>query len=114
VEIRKDLLLELCFTNKLFLQCFLQFISDTSLLLGDKIKHYLNRSIRESLINFLNYEYKKQNTLQIKLGFTKKALAEKIGVQRTSLSRELQKMKNEGLVQFDAESITILDQSILD
>ena len=39
---------------------------------------------------------------------TKKVLADKIGVQRTSLSRELSKMKNDGLIDFDSESITIL------
>jgi DNA-binding transcriptional regulator LsrR (DeoR family) len=39
---------------------------------------------------------------------TKKALADKIGVQRTSLSRELSKMKKDGLIECDSESITIL------
>lgn len=57
---------------------------------------------------YLNYERKKQNSNIIKLGITKKALAEKIGVQRTSLSRELAKMRDEGLIKFDAESIEIL------
>ena len=57
---------------------------------------------------YLDYERKKQNSNIIKLGITKKALAEKIGVQRTSLSRELAKMRNEGLIKFDAVSIKIL------
>ena len=35
-------------------------------------------------------------------------LAEKIGVQRTSLSRELAKMREDGLVVFDEKSITLL------
>lgn len=113
LEINRDSLLELCFNNRSFLKSYLEFISDHALLLGDKIKHYVNRSIRESVTSFLKYESKKQNTVQIKLSSTKKALAEKIGVQRTSLSRELQKMKNEGLIIFDAEYITILDTNII-
>ncbi|MEA4939555.1 MAG: helix-turn-helix domain-containing protein, partial [Christensenella sp.] len=44
----------------------------------------------------------------IKLEITKKALAERIGVQRTSLSRELTKMRDEGLIDFDSESIKVL------
>ncbi|NLZ83309.1 MAG: winged helix-turn-helix domain-containing protein, partial [Clostridiales bacterium] len=44
----------------------------------------------------------------IKLNMTKKALAERIGVQRTSLSRELAKMRAEGLILFDKDAITIL------
>ena len=39
---------------------------------------------------------------------TKKALAERIGVQRTSLSRELAKMRADGLIKYDAESIEIM------
>ncbi|NCB43156.1 MAG: hypothetical protein EOM59_11120 [Clostridia bacterium] len=44
----------------------------------------------------------------IRLEITKKALAEKIGVQRTSLSRELAKMRDEGQINFGAKSIEIL------
>lgn len=114
LEIKKDLLIELCFNNRDFLKSYLEFISDHALLLGDKIKHYVNRSIRESITSFLKYETNKQNKAQIQLGSTKKALAEKMGIQRTSLSRELQKMKHEGLISFDATSITILDKSIIE
>ena len=48
-----------------------------------------------------------------KSGLTKKELADRIGVQRTSLSRELQKMKNEGLLEYDKSSISVLNQKIL-
>ncbi|MFA5527117.1 MAG: Crp/Fnr family transcriptional regulator [Peptostreptococcales bacterium] len=113
LEINKELLIDLCCNNKSFLLSYLQFISDNTLVLSDKIKYYVNRTIREGLINFLKYENAKQETLRIKLHITKKALAEKIGVQRTSLSRELQKMKKEGLIDFDASSITILNEAIL-
>jgi DNA-binding transcriptional regulator LsrR (DeoR family) len=59
-------------------------------------------------MNLLEYESKRQNTNYIKLNMTKKALAEKIGVQRTSLSRELAKMRKDGLIVFDRTSITLL------
>ena len=59
-------------------------------------------------MNYLNYESKKQNSNCIKLNITKKAIAEKIGVQRTSLSRELAKMRKDGLIQFDSDMITLL------
>jgi len=113
LEIKKDILLDFCFSNKEFLCTFLQLISDNTLLLGDKIKHYANRSIRDCICAYLRQEYQLQNTLKIALNTTKKALAERIGVQRTSLSRELQKMKQEGIIEYDSVSITILDQKIL-
>jgi CRP-like cAMP-binding protein len=59
-------------------------------------------------MSYIDYERKKQNGNIIRLGITKKALAEKIGVQRTSLSRELAKMRATGLIRFDADSIELL------
>jgi len=44
---------------------------------------------------------------------TKKALAERMGVQRTSLSREFARMKQEKLLSFDGDTITVLNPSIL-
>ena len=108
LEINKDRLFQLFSDNHEFLKSYLEFVSDHAVILGDRIKHYVNKTIRESIMCYLDYERKKQNSNIIKLGITKKALAEKIGVQRTSLSRELAKMRNEGLIKFDAESIKIL------
>ena len=107
--IQKELLFDLCSNNTAFLRLYLEYISDHTLLLGDKIKHYINRTIRESIIAYLKNEYKLQHSAIILLSSSKKALAERIGVQRTSLSRELQKMKNEGLIEYDGTSITLLD-----
>ena len=113
LEIQKDHLFDLCSNNKELLKVFLELISDHALLLGDKIKHYVNRSIRESIVAFLKYEYKIQASPTIRLNSIKKELADRIGVQRTSLSRELQKMRNECLISYDTASITILNLSIL-
>lgn len=113
LSIAKNLVFDFCATNKDFLKVYLEYISDHSLLLGDKLKHYVNRSIRKSIIAYLKSEYKVQKSQTLQLRLTKKELADRIGVQRTSLSRELQKMKNEGLVEYDKSSISILVQSTL-
>lgn len=108
LEISKEQLLEL-FANSLdFLKNYLIYISDHSVILGDRIKHYVNRTIRECIMSYLDYESKRQESSTIKLEITKKALAERIGVQRTSLSRELAKMRDERLIEFDSDKIEIL------
>ncbi len=108
LEIDREALFELFCNNAIFLRTYLELTSDRAFILGDKIKHYINKTIRESIMNYLNYESKKQNSNHIKLNITKKALAERIGVQRTSLSRELAKMRAEGLIEFDSVSIKLL------
>ena len=109
LEIDRETLFELFCNNPIFLRTYLELTSDRAFILGDKIKHYINKTIRESIMSYLNYESKKQNSNHIKLNTTKKALAEKIGVQRTSLSRELAKMREDGLILFDSDSITLLN-----
>jgi CRP-like cAMP-binding protein len=107
LAIEKDRLFRIFSDNHTFLRSYLEFVSDHTTILGDRIKHYVQKSIRESVMSYLDYELHKQNSNPIKLPITKKALAEKIGVQRTSLSRELQKMQRDGLIRFERDSIKI-------
>lgn len=108
LEVSKERLFQLFSDNHEFLKSYLQFAADRTIILGDRIKHYVNKTIRESVLSYLDYEQKSQNTNHIKLPITKKALAERIGVQRTSLSRELAKMEKDELIIVDKSVITLL------
>ncbi|HSH36268.1 helix-turn-helix domain-containing protein [Schnuerera sp.] len=44
---------------------------------------------------------------------SKKELAERLGIQRPSLFRELRKMKEEKLIDYNHKSIVILDTKII-
>jgi len=113
LHINKKLVLELCQNNQDFLIRFLTCISDKTAILTSKIKSISMKTIRESIVEFLKYEYYAQNNPKIKINMTKKELAEKLGVQRTSLSRELGKMKKDGLVLYDQKTITICDLKMI-
>ena len=78
------------------------------MILGNRIKFYSKKTIRESLLNYLETERRRQKSNKILLNITKKELAEKLGFQRTSLSRELAKMKKDGIIEFDKNSISLL------
>ncbi len=109
IHLKKDLVLSLCQSNTTFLSKFLYSISDKTLILTDKIKTLSLKSIRQCIIDFLMYESYVQKSNIIKLEVTKKDLAAKFGVQRSSLSRELNKMRKDGLIEYDAYSITIIE-----
>lgn len=72
LEINKARLFQLLSDNQEFLRSYLEYVSDHTVILGDRIKYYVNRTIRESIISYLNYERKKQNSATIKLSMTKK------------------------------------------
>lgn len=114
MHIKKDLLLKLCGEDQQFLLAFLQCVSDKTYFLTNKIKTLSHQSIRSSVMNFLKEQYRIQKNPRITLPMTKKDLAEFLGIQRTSLSRELSKMKKEGLIDYDPTTITLSNLSLLD
>ena len=113
LSIDRNLLFELLSQFPPFLRLYLQFSSDRASMLGEQIRHYVNKTIRMCIINFIKQEYEQQKINPIHLNLSKKKLAEKIGVQRTSISRELAKMRQEGLINYDKNSLTIINDHIL-
>lgn len=107
LEVKKQVVLDLCRHNPGFLEAYLMLISNYTFLLGEKIKQDVRRPLRDKIISYLEVERKRQQSSSVQLPMSKKALAERLGVQRTSLSRELQKMKQEGLLVYDAHSVTL-------
>lgn len=110
LEIKREVLFSLFCKYPVVLRAYLELISDNAYILGNKIRHYIKKTIRESILSYLKYESKIQNSNRITLTLSKKSLAERMGVQRTSLSRELAKMRADGLIKFDKDTIILLKE----
>lgn len=109
LHIQKEAVLYLCQHDVGFLTEFLQLISKKAITLTGKIKQVTLKTIRQKICEFLLDAYHKQRKLTIHLKMSKKEWADRIGVQRPSLSRELMKMKEEGLIDYDRHCIDIKD-----
>ena len=107
LHLSKGVILEHCKNNQAFMINMLRFISDRSLILTDKINTIALKTLRQKILDYLEWESVKQNSNIIRLSMTKKELAESLGIQRTSFSRELNKMRKEGLLDFDSKIIII-------
>lgn len=108
IKISRDELVHLLSENIDFMVEYLAYISDNASHISGKLKDNMGRSIRKKLIAYINYERKIQHSDTIELKKSKKAMAESFGIQRTSLSRELKKMKDEGLIEFNNKFIRVL------
>jgi len=105
--IKKENLIN-CLTNcHKFMENFLELLSNKLLILNKKVKMLSLESIRKKIENFLMEEYKKQGSNIIKVSLSRKEMAEHMGIQRPSLSRELIKMREEGIIEFDKKVIII-------
>lgn len=107
LHISKGLILKFCQTDQNFLYEFIRSISNRTIILTSRFKSVTMKTIRQLIVDFLIQESEIQGTNKVKLYMTKKEWAQKLGVQRPSLSRELIRMKEEGLIDFDRESIEI-------
>lgn len=105
----KDNLLEIIKKHPLFLENYLLLLSTKLLFLNDKFKLLSLNTIRGKISHVLIKLSKEQNSLKIKLPFSKEKMALHICTRRPSLSRELSKMKSEGIIDYNKSIITILD-----
>jgi len=103
----RELILALCRKDTQFMTGLLREISDKTIILTEKINAISRKTIRQYILDFLCQESRSQGSNVIKLGTSKKELAERFGIPRSSLGRELYKMRKEGLVEYDAWTITL-------
>lgn len=112
--IKSDDIISLCAQHPLVLKNFVENLSNRILMLNKKIRILSFETLRQKISLYLLEEYKKQKGLTLKLAHSKKNLAEHLGVQRPSLSRELIKMRDEGLIKFNKDTVEILDLNTLE
>jgi len=70
-------------------------------------------TMREKIIRFLSYMYGKTGASTFEIPFDREGLARYLSVDRSALSRELSRMKNEGLIEYYKSSFRIIDKSLL-
>jgi len=107
--ISKDDIIKMCISDKIILKNFMEILSNKILTLDKKLENISYQTLRQKIGSMILDEYKKQKNLKIKTPYSRKEMAEQLGVPRPSLSRELLNMKSEGLIDFDRNYITILD-----
>ena len=83
-------------------------ISEKNRKLVQKIGHMSKRSIRTKLISYLSDEAKRQNSSSFTIPFNRQQLADFLSVDRSAMSNELCKMRDEGLLTFDRNKFRLL------
>lgn len=83
-------------------------ISEKNRQLVQKLGHMSRRTTREKLISYLSDEAKKQNSGTIVIPFNRQQLADFLSVDRSAMSNELSKMKDDGLLIFEKNKFTLL------
>ncbi len=83
-------------------------ISDKNRKLVQKLGHISKRSTREKLISYLSEEAKRQKSANFVIPFNRQQLADYLFVDRSAMSNELCKMRDEGLIEFKKNYFNLL------
>jgi CRP-like cAMP-binding protein len=107
LHLDQSVIMPLCQKSEKFLRFFIESLSNNTTILGEKLTTLGSRSLRENILHLLDTLSMKQGSLKVTLPFSRQELADQLGVQRPSLSRELGKMKKEGLIDFEKNQVTL-------
>ncbi len=88
----------------------LELMSNKIIMLNKKLNYSLMKTIREKIVNYLVESYGINNKKSFLVPYNREELANYFSVDRSSLSRELAKMKEEGLIDFNKNKFTLSDK----
>jgi cAMP-binding proteins - catabolite gene activator and regulatory subunit of cAMP-dependent protein kinases len=91
----------------------LKLISDKTLMLNKQVEYLSMKSMRGKISSFLIEQYKKTGYTTFILPMMRNELADFLNVSRPSMSREMGRMRDEGVIDFHKSSIRIKDIAAL-
>lgn len=106
---KKEDIIKLCLNEEIILKNFITLLSNKIFILNRKIKTISFKTIRQKVVNFILEQSKSQNNKTVILKISKEQIASLLGIPRPSLSRELMKLRDDGLIEFDRNKISIIN-----
>lgn len=89
-----------CASHVRLLQNLVQVMAQKNLAFSRKMSHIMPKTIRERLLSYLSYEAVKHQDREFDIPFNRQQMADYLLVERSALSKELSRMREEGLLSY--------------
>ena len=96
-----------CRLHSLVVQNLFFAISEKNRRLMGKLDHMSKRTTREKLLSYLSEEASRNSSAVFTIPFNRQQLADFLSVDRSAMSNELCKMRDEGLLVFEKNKFTL-------
>jgi len=90
-----------CNFHTTLIENMLRIIANKNILLNNKIDIIFQKTTREKLLAYFMTQIKKSGSKSFEIPFSRDELADYLCVNRSAMSRELGKMRDEGLLKFN-------------
>ena len=97
-----------CRFHNMIVQNMFFAISDKNRRLVQKLGHMSGRTTRAKLISYLSEEAKRQSSSAFTVPFNRQQLADYLCIDRSAMSNELCKMRDEGMIRFEKSRFELL------
>ena len=89
-----------CSHHNRIIRNLLSELAEKNLRLNEKLTHMGQRTTRAKLMSYFSAESQRRDSYEFDIPFSRQQLADYLGVERSGLSLELGKMRDEGLLDF--------------
>lgn len=104
---------KLCISHKTLVNNMLKIVSEKALMLNKKVEYLTISSLRGKICCFFLEQCKTADSTEFMMTMNRNELADFLNVSRPSLSREMGRMRDEGIIEFDRSSVKIQDMNLL-
>lgn len=97
-----------CHFHTRLIQNLLKVMAQKNVNLTQKLDHMSKRSTRDKLLSYLSAQALKHKSNSFTIPFNRQQLAEYLCVDRSAMSNELSKLRDEGLLSFHKNEFTLI------
>lgn len=98
-----------CSFHTTLIRNMLRVLGEKNYALNNKIDYLILKGMREKLATYLLSEVQSKNSMAFNIDMNRNELAEYLNVSRSSMCRELSRMKNEGLIDYYKNGFKIMN-----
>ena len=96
-----------CGFHLTFIRNLITIMAARNLFLTQKIEHVTRRTTREKLLSYLSQESRRHGSRSFSIPFNRHEMADYLAVDRSAMSKELGKLRDEGILEFKKNSFTL-------
>lgn len=96
-----------CTFHSRLIQNIIKIVSKKNIYLKNRLQIIAKKSLREKIMEYLKEESLKHNSLEFEINLNRSQLAEYLASDRSALSRELSKMKEENIIDYKSNKFTL-------
>ncbi|MDR2507915.1 MAG: Crp/Fnr family transcriptional regulator [Candidatus Accumulibacter sp.] len=97
-----------CKFHSQLIKNMLRVLGQKNMSLVDKLEHITKRTIREKALSYLSGQAKQRGRKKIEIPFDRQQLADFLSVERSALSAELSRLRDEGIIKFQKNKFELL------